>query len=376
MRYPPSDEGDAGLLVESVAHVVSFAAGFALVARTLLSAVRTFILPRGARDRIVAFVFRELRRIFNFLAPKHRPYPFRDQVFAYYAPIALALLAVSWLILVLIGFAAMFWSLGGHSVGDAIRLSGSSLLTLGYRTPSGGAETILTFAEAITGLGLAALLVGYLPTMYAAFARRELQVNLLEVVADRPASAVAWFRRAQRLGRWDTLHEDWIRWETWFADVEESHTTLSALAFYRSQQPEHSWIVAAGAVLDAASLSRSLLDIPKDVQADLTIRAGYLCLRRIADFFGIKYDGSPAPTDPTSVSRDKFEAAAEELEQAGVPLRADRDAAFADFNGWRVNYDRPLLAISRLVLAPEAPWNTVEDRAAFGRFGPTPGDAG
>ena len=369
-------QGKPGLLIESVAHVVSFAAGFALVARTLLSAVKTFILPRGARDTIVGFVFRELRRVFNVLAPKHRPYAHRDRIFAYYAPIALALLAVTWLILVLIGFAAMFWSFGDHSIGDAIRLSGSSLLTLGYRAPSGGAETILTFAEAISGLGLAALLIGYLPTMYAAFARRELQVNLLEVVADRPASAVAWFKRAQRLGRWDTLHDDWLRWETWFADVEESHTTLSALAFYRSQQPQHSWIVAAGAVLDAASLSRSLIDIPKDVQADLTIRAGYLCLRRIADFFGIRYDATPRPTDPTSVTRARFDAAAAELETAGIPLRADRDAAFADFNGWRVNYDRPLLAISRLVLAPEAPWNTFEDRAAFGRFGPTPGDAG
>ena len=364
------------MFVESVIHVVAFAAGVALVARTLLSAIKTFILPRGARDTIVGFVFRELRRIFNRLAPKRLPYRERDRIFAYYAPVALAVLAASWLLLVLFGFAAMYWGLGGHTPGGAIRLSGSSLLTLGFAAPTGGLETALTFAEAITGLGLAALLIGYLPTMYAAFARRELQVNLLEVQADRPASAVAWFKRAQRLGRWETLHEDWIRWETWFADVEESHTTLSAVAFYRSQQPEHSWIVAAGAVLDAAALSRSLLAIPKDVQADLTLRAGYICLRRIADFFGIKYDPSPARTDPTSVTREKFDTAAAELETAGLPLRADRDAAFEDFNGWRVNYDRPLLALSRLILAPEARWNTAEDRAAFGRFGPTPGDAG
>ena len=364
------------MLVDPLVHVLAFAAGLALVARTLLSAVKSFILPRGARDRIVGFVFRELRRVFNMLAPKTRPYPERDRIFAYYAPIALALQTLVWLFLVLIGFAAMYWGLGHTSVGEAFRLSGSSLLTLGFATPTGGLETALTFAEATTGLGLAALLVGYLPTMYASFQRRELQVNLLEVLADRPASAVAWFQRAQRLGRWDTLHDDLASWETWFADVEESHTTLSALAFYRSQQPEHSWIVAAGAVLDVAALSRSLLDIPKDVQADLTIRAGYICLRRIADFFGIKYDPAPARTDPTSVTREKFDAAAAELEAAGLPLRADRDAAFEDFNGWRVNYDRPLLALSRLVLAPEARWNTAEDRAEFGRFGPTPGDAG
>ena len=361
---------------ESIAHVAVFVAGVLIVARTLLSAIKAFILPRGARDWIVGMVFRELRRAFNVLAPKRLPYPKRDRIFAYYAPVALAVLAVTWLILVLIGFAAMYWGLGSHTAGDAIRLSGSSLLTLGFATPSGGFETVLTFIEAISGLGLAALLVGYLPTMYAAFARRELDVNLLEVRADRPASAAAMLIRYHRLGRFDVLSSEWHRWETWFADVEESHTTLSALPFYRSAQPEHSWIIAAGAVLDAAALSRSLLDVPRDVQADLTIRAGYIALRRIADFFGIKYDPAPARADPTSVTREKFDIVAAELETVGLALRADRDAAFLDFNGWRVNYDRPLLALSRLVLAPEALWNGWPERDEFGRFGPTPGDAG
>jgi hypothetical protein len=341
-----------------------------------LSAIKAFILPRGARDVIVGFVFRELRRIFNRLAPKRMPYQQRDRIFAYYAPIALAVLAVVWLVLVLLGFAAIYWGLGSRTVGEAVRLSGSSLLTLGFETPRGGVETVLSFVEATTGLGLAALLIGYLPTMYAAFARRELEVNLLEVRADRPASAAAMLTRYHRLGRLDVLPTEWRRWEIWFAETEESHTTLSALAFYRPAQAEHSWIVAAGAVLDAAALTCSLLDVPKDVQADLTIRAGYIALRRIAGFFGIKYDPSPEPTDPTSVTREKFDAVAAELEAAGVPLRADRDQAFLDFNGWRVNYDRPLLALSRLFLAPEALWNRWPDRDEFGRFGPTPGDAG
>ena len=362
--------------IQPIIHAAVFVTGVAIVARTLLSAVRAFILPRGARDAIVGFVFRELRRAFNLLAPKRLPYRDRDRIFAYYAPVALATLAVTWLILVMFGFAAMYWGLGSHTAGDAIRLSGSSLLTLGFATPSGGIETVLTFIEAISGLGLAALLVGYLPTMYAAFARRELDVNLLEVRADRPASAAAMLIRYHRLGRFDVLSSEWRRWETWFADVEESHTTLSALAFYRSAQPEHSWIIAAGAVLDAAALSRALLDIPREVQADLAIRAGYIALRRIADFFGIEYEAAPARTDPTSVTREKFDAVAAQLETAGLPLHADRDAAFLDFSGWRVNYDRPLLALSRLILAPEALWNGWPERDEFGRFGPTPGDAG
>jgi hypothetical protein len=276
----------------------------------------------------------------------------------------------------MLGFTAIFWGLGGYTVGEAFRLSGSSLLTLGSSIPTTGADAIFTFIEAITGLGLAALLVGYLPTMYAAYSRRELEVSLVEVWADRPASAATLLIRYHERRHLDGLNDEWRRWELWFAEVGQSHTTLSAIAFYRSAQPEQSWIVAAGAVLDATALSRSLLDIPASWLADLTMRAGTVAVRRIADFFGIKYNVDPSPDDVTSVTREKFDAVAAQLEAAGLPLRADRDAAYRDFNGARAAYDRPLLALSRLVLAPEALWNTWADRDEFGRFGPTPGSAG
>src|SRR5258706_14083078 len=62
---PPSVAGGSRLVVELVVHAVVFAAGIGLVLRVLLSAIRAFILPRGSRDPILGFVFRELRRVFN-----------------------------------------------------------------------------------------------------------------------------------------------------------------------------------------------------------------------------------------------------------------------------------------------------------------------
>ena len=85
----------------------------------------------------------------------------------------------------------------------------------------------------------------------------------------------------------------WQTWEVWFADIEESHTSLAALPFFRSPHPDRSWITAAGAVLDAASLVRSSVNVPADAQADLCIRAGFLALRAIADFFDISYPADP-----------------------------------------------------------------------------------
>jgi hypothetical protein len=219
-------------------------------------------------------------------------------------------------------------------------------------------KTVLTFSEATIGLILVAILIAYLPTMYSAFSRRETAVTLLEVRAGSPPSAIELIARYHRLKRFDELRTLWEQWEVWFAEIEETHTSLAALVFFRSPQPDHSWVTASGAVLDAAALVNSVLDIPHDVQADLCIRAGYLALRRIADFFNIKYNANPSSTDPISISHDEFDQACDQLAQRGVPLKPDRDQAWRDFSGWRINYDTVLLNLAGLVGAPEAMWSS------------------
>jgi hypothetical protein len=91
------------------------------------------------------------------------------------------------------------------------------------------------------------------------------------------------------------------------------------------------------------------------------IRTGTLSLRRVSDYFGFDYDPDPRPTDPISIGRHEWEAVCDRLDRAGLPLVADRDRAWRDFAGWRVNYDRPLLSLSAYVDAPLARWSS--DRA-------------
>ena len=264
---------------------LAFVVGIVLVARAIASAVRVFVLPRASNEPIARFVFTGMNRLFRLVAKPSKPYAFRDRVMAYYAPVSLLVLPIVWLSIVLIGYTAIFWSFGADRLSDAFRISGSSLFTLGFAPTAGTAEDIAAFSEAGIGLLLLALLIAYLPTMYASFSRRELAVNLLEVRADTPPSAIAMMQRFHRLGRMDHFHGQLELWETWFADIAESHTSLAALAFFRSPQRDHSWVNAAGAIMDGAAMYRSIVDVPKDIQADLTIRAGYLALRRIADFF-------------------------------------------------------------------------------------------
>jgi hypothetical protein len=333
--------------------------GLAIVARAVFSAIQTFVLPRSANDRLSRFVFGTSFRVFRLVLRKTHTYEQRDRIMAFFAPISLLALIPIYLVLIFFGFAGMYWALGNvGSFEQALKVSGSSIVTLGYAAPGDLPDGLLMFAEAAIGLILVAVLIAYLPTMYSAFQRREQAVTLLEVRAGSPPSAVEMILRYHRIHGLEQLNTLWVQWEQWFADVEESHTSLAALVFFRSPQPDHSWVTAAGAVLDAASLLRSTVDVPRDAQADLCIRAGYLALRRIADFFQIEYNAQPKPDDAISLSRAEFDAACDELAQNGVPLIADRDQAWRDFAGWRVNYDAVLLSLAALTMAPYAPWSS------------------
>lgn len=344
--------------MELALHLLSFLLGLALVVATMRSAIRTFVLPRSANDGLTYVVFVTIWQLFRVRMLPVRTFADREKIAAWYAPVGLLALPPTWLALVLVGYAGMYWALGMPTWYDAFRLSGSSLLTLGFAGEDDLPKTILMFTEAAVGLILVALLIAYLPTMYSAFSRRETAVTLLEVRAGSPPSAIELIARYHRLKRFDELHTLWEQWEVWFAEIEETHTSLAALVFFRSPQPDHSWVTASGAVLDAAALATSALDIPHDVQADLCMRAGYLALRRIADFFNIKYNPKPNATDPISISRDEFDQACDQLAQRGVPLKPDRDQAWRDFSGWRINYDTVLLHLAGLVGAPEAMWSS------------------
>jgi hypothetical protein len=158
--------------------ILIFLFGMAIVARTVFSAVQTFVLPRSARDKLTTLVFRSMLRLFNLPLKRTTSYEQRDRIMAYFAPIGLLALIPAYLILIFIGFAAMYWAVGNvGSVGQALKVSGSSIITLGYAAPSDLADGLLMFAEAATGLILVAVLIAYLPTIYSAFQRREQAVT-------------------------------------------------------------------------------------------------------------------------------------------------------------------------------------------------------
>lgn len=344
-----------------IVEVGVFVLGLLTVWGTLTSAVRSFVVPRADNVPLTRWVFIGVWSFFLFRLRKVTTYEERDRIIAYYAPSAILLLPAIWVTLIIIGYMFMYWAVGVRPLGQALRLSGSSVLTLGAVFPQNVWIDLLVFSEATIGLGIVALILSYLPTMYSAFSRRESQVALLETWAGDPPSPVELLVRVNRLHGYERLVAFWRNWEMWFTEVEESHTSLAPLIFFRSPKPSRSWLTASGVVLDSASLTLAVVDIPRQIEAALCVRAGYVALRSIADFFvSVDYDRNPKQGDPISITREEFEDVLDQLAEAGVPLKSDREQMWLDYAGWRVNYDAVLLALANRLHTPYAMW--VSDR--------------
>lgn len=339
---------------------VVFGLGLVIITGTVVSAIKTFIVPRGVNVWLTRVVFRGMRRLFE-LRVRGKDYAERDRLMAFYAPLTLFMMPVVLLFCIQIGYMFLFWAVEPRPLFDLFEISGSSLLTLGSEEVETAASKVLEFSEATIGLILIALLIAYLPTMYSAFSRRETAVSVWDARAGSPPTVVEMVGRTYRTDELNMLRDIWLEWEVWFAELEESHTSLGPLAFFRSPVPNRSWVTACGNVLDCAAFILTTVDVPYEPRAAFCIRSGFLALRQIGNFFGLVYDPNPQPGDLISISRQEYEAVCDTLAEQGVPLRPDRAESWRHFSGWRVNYDAVLLQLAALTMAPYAPW--ISDRS-------------
>jgi hypothetical protein len=339
-------------------HLLVGLAGGGLVITTVSAAIRSFVLPRNESVRLNAFVFGGVRALFNFAAQRASTFAHRDRILAHYAPVGLVALPIGWLAMVGAGFTAIYWALGVESITKSYELSGSSLLTLGTTPVQGLMLNVFSYSEATIGLLLLTLLISFLPTIYQAFSRREIVVAQVELRAGVPASAAG-------LLRWlghdkNFLNDDahWLEWEKWLVEIDESHTSLPVLAFFRSPQGGRSWVLTAGLILDAANLLFSALDVPRSRQVELTFTAGVLALNRVQRFFDIKSATKPTElrTDEELTAsipgRQEFAEAWRMLREAELPLRAEEEEAWQHYKERRLRYEPALKFLGELLMTP------------------------
>jgi hypothetical protein len=327
------------------------------------SALRTTVVPRGIPDRLARVVFRLLDAPTAWRAGRARSAAQLDRRTASLAIRLLLALLVTWLAGIWLAGAGMQWALGAGSAGRAFGGSASALTTLGVSS-GGSGQRAAAYIEAVLGIALLAVVIGYLPSLYAAFSRREALVSKLAMRTGLPPAGPVILSRLWRpAGPQTVLSETWQAWEDWFVDLSESHTSFPSLAFFRSPQTDKSWITAAGAVLDAAALALAAVDGGWGPEAGMCLHAGTVALRHIADFHGIPYEHDVRQAR-IAVEGPEVIAACQQMAAAGVTVVSDLDAVYDRFRARRAAYDHLLLALCAYVYAPPAPWSSDKATAA------------
>ncbi len=340
-----------------LAEWIGFGIGIVVVLGTGSSILHTLLLPRGESSLLSRLLARLSYRLFAACSRPIRSYGGTDRLLALQGPVFLLAELVSWLTLLGFGFALILLPyLDGH-VGNAIRESGSSLLTLGFQATDSAAPTAVDLAAGVAGFGVITLLIAYLPTIYGAFNRREEAVTLLESRAGDPPWGPELLARQQLVFVVDQLAALYAIWEQWAADVAETHTSYPVLVMFRSPHPLRSWIVAHLAVLDAAAIHLAVSPESAPHEARLCLRMGFTTLRGVAETLALEVNENPRPDDPIELTYDEFAQAVEDLRDYGFPMERSAEEAWPHFKGWRVNYERAAYGIADLVAAPPAPWS-------------------
>ena len=350
------------MVVPLIGRWLAAVAGGLLILTVWASVIGTLLVPRPVGSRLTRWVDRLVNGAFDLATAAIADYRRRDRVLVGQAAAILLMQLAAWLGVSFVGYGLLLWPLVVGGLGSAFIVAGSSLLTLGFREPP-GAPSAVGFAAAATGLVIVTLQIAYLPTLYAAFNRRETEVALLNARAGVPSwgpelLARTHYALGSGMSTIDTLPDLYARWERWAADVTESHATYLPLVRFRSPRPLSSWVTALLAVLDSAALFLALS--PKAapvVPARLCLRSGFTCFNQIARAMGIDIPEEASPDGRITLSYQEFLDAVARMREVDFPIEREPADAWPDFVGWRINYEPAAYAVAAAVDAVPALWS-------------------
>ena len=278
----------------SLPAALSGAAGVVLVLVIIWDAFETILVPRriGRRVRLTRYFYIVAWRTWRALAVRLSG-PRREALLGFFGPLSLILLLLCWASGLIFAFALIEIATGqaaglpARGFGTLLYASGQTFFTLGFGdfTPTTALGRALAVLESGLGFGFLGTVVGYLPTMYAAFSQREIEISLMDAHAGSPPTAAEFLRRASlplEAGRADEVLR---AWERWAAQLLETHISYPQLAYYRSQHSNQSWLAALVTILDSTAVLLACPGVPAAPQARLTFAMARHALVDITQIF-------------------------------------------------------------------------------------------
>ncbi len=344
--------------------VLEFLAGFIVVGWVLNDVFNTVILPRPspARYRPAGILTRWSWRFWRKYAEAKNDPDRREQRLGVFAPALVMILLGLWIVLLILGFSVMLLALGDGveprlaNLGAAMYFAAISLLTIGYGdyVPTEIGSRLVAVAAGAVGLGIVALTITYLFSLYRSFQRREVSVVTLDARAGAPPSGITLLETCAGFGSDVELEQVFESWEIWSAEVLDSHLAYPILLFFRSTHDHESWVSAIGAILDATTLLLTTIKGGPRGQARATRALGSHLVEDIARSF--RFIVNDRPLDAPMIERAEFDDARTRLGAAGYTLVPDADASWAEFAKLRSEYAGTLNALARYLDVPPAQW--------------------
>ena len=109
-------------------------------------------------------------------------------------------------------------------------------------------------------------------------------------------------------------------------------------------------------MMDSAAMYHAISPAQAPHQSRLCLSMGIRCLRSMARALQIPHDADPLPTAGTRLTKEEFAEGFRRLEEVKWPAERDLDESWRNFQGWRVNYESIVDALTALTMPPPAPW--------------------
>jgi hypothetical protein len=344
-------------------HVLAIFAAAVTIFAVLLDAFETVVLPRRVQRnfRITSWFYRNTWRPWARLASHIQSQTRREAMLGYFGPLSMIALLFLWALGLIVGFAFLQYGTGGHISGNNTEItfpvllyhSGETFFTLGYGdiTPNTTLARLFAVCEAGMGFAFLGTVIGYLPTIYSAFSKREIEISLLDARAGSPPSAAELLSRSANSSDNANLDRLFHDWERWAAEVLESHLSYPVLSFYRSQHSNQSWLSALTVILDATSLVMAGIDEVNNEQARRTFKIARHAVVDLAQVVNARYD----PGAPDRLSDQDLTKIREQLAEKGLTLHTT-DGANQKLIELRALYEPYAQAIARNLFIPLPPW--------------------
>ena len=343
--------------------------GLVLIFIILWDAFETIILPRRVtrRLRLTGLFYQSIWAPWSRVARSMTNLKKRDKYLGFFGPLSLLMLLSFWASGLIIGYAIVHWgletrlNLPGETglFATYLYISGETFFTLGYgdivpALPLGRAIAVI---EAANGFGLLAIVIGYLPVLYGAFSRREVNIALLDARAGSPSSAAEMLRRHGESGHMHDLTPVLHEWEHWSAELLESHLSYPVLCYFRSQHDNQSWLSSMTTILDTCALVMVGVEGTPTWQAKLTFAMARHAVVDIAQIFRT----APASAQASNrLMHGDVERIREILARNGARLvdGEDTEQRLAEL---RLMYEPYVCALSEMLLMPLPHWILEKD---------------